>query len=419
MQQTGQQVSGVIPQQNPQGNNNNQLLQNQHQLLQNQQLHQQLQNQQLQQQQHQHQQQLNSQNQHQQQLHNNNPSLISQNPVNVNNPPNFNDLNSTAMANENASRLRKLSTWICELRNPDKRENALTELARNRDEDPDLAVLLWQSIFTVQILVQEIMAVYEYMNPPTLTPAMSNRACNALALFQCIASHPKTRNDLVECRIPVFLYPFLRGNSSESSSSSSSQNAKGSDSSSQNSKATTMQQPLDFLRLTSLGVIGALVKAEDERGTKFLLQNDYMPMGLNIIEHGNELTKIVSTFILLRILSTPEGLLHCCHTYERFSHVAFILGKVVAKLGDDIESGNGDPKQQCKLLNKIIRCYVRLCDNDKALKALNECLPERLKSDFFNKILKTTAGDDHITEQLLTRLRHIIQVGHVKPNSDK
>ena len=55
-------------------------------------------------------------------------------------------------------------------------------------------------------------------------------------------------------------------------------------------------------------MIGALVKAEDERGTKFLLQNDYMPMGLNIIEHGNELTKIVSTFILLRILSTPEGL---------------------------------------------------------------------------------------------------------------
>ena len=51
-----------------------------------------------------------------------------------------------------------------------------------------------------------------------LTPAMSNRACNALALFQCIASHPKTRNELVECRIPVFLYPFLRANTSETTS---------------------------------------------------------------------------------------------------------------------------------------------------------------------------------------------------------
>jgi len=329
--------------------------------------------------------------------------------INTTNPnlPNYQDPLSASyaqgtMAQENATRLRKLSTWICELRNPEKRDNALTELARNRDEDPDLAVLLWQSKFTVLILVQEIMAVYEYMSPPTLTPAMSNRACNALALFQCIASHPKTRNELVECRIPVFLYPFLRANTSETTSTSS--------------KTTTTQQPLDFLRLTSLGVIGALVKAEDERGTKFLLQNDYMPMGLNIIEHGNELTKIVSTFILLRILSTPEGLLHCCHTYERFSHVAFILGKVVAKLGDDIESGNGDPKQQCKLLNKIIRCYVRLCDNEKALKALNECLPDRLKSDFFNKILKNTACDDVITEQLLTRLRHII---HVKQTNEK
>ena len=168
MQQTGQQVPGVIPQQqNPQGNNNNnnnQILQNQqqqHQLLQNQQLQQQLQNQQIQQQVQQ-QQQLNPQNQQQQQLQNNNISNVNNNPQN-----NFNDLNNTAMAQENASRLRKLSTWICELRNPEKRENALTELARNRDEDPDLAVLLWQSIFTVQILVQEIMAVYEYMNPPT------------------------------------------------------------------------------------------------------------------------------------------------------------------------------------------------------------------------------------------------------------
>ena len=203
MQQAGQQVSGVIPQSqgqpNPQIQNQQQLQQlqqhqQQNQILQNQhlsqnQLQQQLAQQQHQVQQQQQQQQQQHQLQHQSQNHQGGVGggggqqqhsqihqghqlqhQISNQQAGNNNQTNgcnFSDSNTTAMAQENASRLRKLSTWICELRNPEKRENALTELARNRDEDPDLAVLLWQSIFTVQILVQEIMAVYEYMSPPT------------------------------------------------------------------------------------------------------------------------------------------------------------------------------------------------------------------------------------------------------------
>ena len=202
MQQAGQQVSGVIPQSqgqpNPQIQNQQQLQQlqqhqQQNQILQNQHLSQNQLQQQLAQQQHQVQQQQQQQQQQHHQLqhqpqnhqggggggqqqhsqihqgHQLQHQISNQQAGNNNqtNGCNFSDSNTTAMAQENASRLRKLSTWICELRNPEKRENALTELARNRDEDPDLAVLLWQSIFTVQILVQEIMAVYEYMSPPT------------------------------------------------------------------------------------------------------------------------------------------------------------------------------------------------------------------------------------------------------------
>lgn len=290
---------------------------------------------------------------------------------------------------ERTARLAKLSQWILDLRYPEKRENALVDLARHRDEDPDLAILLWNSLFSVQILVQEIMSVYEYMNPPTLTPSQSNRACNALALLQCIASHGATRNELIECKIPIFLYPFLR--TTEYSFGDHDQN-----------------QPFDFLRLTSLGVIGALVKPDDDSVTKFLLETEYMPMGLSIIEHGSELTKIVSTFILLRILTVKEGLEYCCQTYERFSHVAFILGKVVQGLGQDVEAMSGDSKQQVKLLNKIIRCYFRLCDNTRARKALRECLPQNLKTDFFSPILRDP-GDSGVTENLLVRLRNLVK----------
>ena len=50
-------------------------------------------------------------------------------------------------------------------------------------------------------LLQEIISVYPLLNPPELTPHASNRVCNALALLQCVASHPDTRD------------VFLRGNS--------------------------------------------------------------------------------------------------------------------------------------------------------------------------------------------------------------
>ena len=42
-------------------------------------------------------------------------------------------------------------------------------------------------------LLQEIVSVYPSLSPPNLTAHASNRVCNALALLQCVASHPETR----------------------------------------------------------------------------------------------------------------------------------------------------------------------------------------------------------------------------------
>ena len=83
------------------------------------------------------------------------------------------------------------------------------------------------------------------------------RVCNALALLQCVASHPDTRykykyqgrtfhsNELFDSRsafllahIPLYLYPFLH--------------------------TVSKTRPFEYLRLTSLGVIGALVKTDEQ-----------------------------------------------------------------------------------------------------------------------------------------------------------
>ena len=145
--------------------------------------------------------------------------------------------------------------------------------------------------------------MYPYITPPTLTAQQSNRVCNALALLQCIASHPETRTLFIQANIPLFLYPFL------------------------NMKSST--RPFEYLRLTSLGVIGALVKTDETEVINFLLTTEIIPLSLRIMQSGSELSKTVATFILQKILADDSGLNYICQTFDRFSHVAMVLGRMV------------------------------------------------------------------------------------------
>lgn len=155
--------------------------------------------------------------------------------------------------------------------------------------------------------------------------------CNSLALLQCVASHQETRSLFLQAHIPIFLYPFLHTTLSKT-------------------------RPFEYLRLTSLGVIGALVKVRlificsffcffvlcfafylktDEQDViTFLLSTEIIPLCLKIMEQGSELSKTVATFILQKILTDDTGLAYICQTYERFSHVAKVLGLMVLNLGN-------------------------------------------------------------------------------------
>jgi CCR4-NOT transcription complex subunit 9 len=131
--------------------------------------------------------------------------------------------------------LEKLYLNVRDLIDSEKREAALLTLSKQREEFPDLAPILWHSVGTIAALLQEIVSIYPLLqSSDALTPKASNRCCNALALLQCVASHVDTRVHFLNAHIPLFLYPFLN--------------------------TTHANRPFDFLRLTSLGVIGALVK---------------------------------------------------------------------------------------------------------------------------------------------------------------
>ena len=64
--------------------------------------------------------------------------------------------------------------------------------------------------------------------------------------------------------------------------------------------------------MTSLGVIGALVKTDENDVINFLLTTEIVPLCLNIMETGSELSKTVATFILQKILVDNAGLEYIC-----------------------------------------------------------------------------------------------------------
>ncbi|CAG8590556.1 7571_t:CDS:2 [Paraglomus occultum] len=206
--------------------------------------------------------------------------------------------------------------------------------------------------------------VIELLNPATREQALSELSRKrdqyedlALILWHSFA------------HIPFFLYPFLN--------------------------TTSKIRPFEFLRLTSLGVIGALVKNDNTEVIQFLLSTEIIPFCLRIMETGSELSKTVAIFIVQKILSDDTGLNYICGTYERFYAVGTVLNNMVNQL---VET------RAARLLKHVVRCYVRLSENPKAREALRQCLPEPLRDATFSQVLKDDPHTKHYLAQLLLNL---------------
>merc|ERR1712195_37732 len=259
---------------------------------------------------------------------------------------------------------------VLELTASEQRESGLLELSNKRESVPDLAPILWHSFGTISALLQEIVHIYPLLSPPALTAHASNRVCNALALLQCVASHVETRTLFLNAHIPLFLYPFLN--------------------------TVSKTKPFEYLRLTSLGVIGALVKQMDDSDViNFLLSTEIIPLCLRIMETGSELSKTVATFIVQKILQDDMGLQYICATADRFYAVSTVLSNMVAQLAESPSS---------RLLKHIIRCYLRLSDNLRAREALRQCLPEEFRNTTFAGVLKEDQGTKMWLGKLLSNI---------------
>eukprot|EP00939_MAST-03C_sp_MAST-3C-sp1_P001060 g1060.t1 len=280
-------------------------------------------------------------------------------------------MSTTQQQQQQQQEKNQLYKLVLGLLNDDDRERALAELSKKRDAYQDLAPILWHSIGTISTLLQEIVGIYPQLAPPMLTMQDSNRVCNALALLQCVASHNETRTPFLNAHIPLYLYPFLN--------------------------TVNKETPFQYLRLTSLGVIGALVKVDDSEVVSFLLQTEIIPLCLRIMESGSDLSKTVATFIVQKILLDNLGLTYICATAERFYAVSTVLGSmVVAEASAKKPSG--------RLLKHIVQCYWRISDNATAREALQNCIPAPFNdARLMGQIVDNPTA--RLLEQLMKKIR--------------
>lgn len=205
-----------------------------------------------------------------------------------------------------------------------ERAEALHQLSLQREHIPNLAVYLWESPATITSLLSEILSVYPHLaatstasntTPPSLSLRLAQRVLNVLTLFQCVAAHSEIRTQFIRADIPMYLFPFLH--------------------------TTNKSRECECFKLTSLGIIGSLVRSEQpDRGQSkseptvitYLLQNEFVPLCLRILKFGQELPRIVAAFIVQKILSDPGGLKSVCESAEKLETVVKVLNIVLCDL---------------------------------------------------------------------------------------
>ena len=250
---------------------------------------------------------------------------------------------------EKEEEMKQIIEWVDQIKDENTREKALEELSHKRESLSDLALYIWYSTGTVATLLQEIINTYQYLAPPKLTVNRSNRACSVLALFQCVAAHPETRHPFLKAQIPIFLYPFLN--------------------------TLNKSKPYEYIRLTALGVIGALVKIDNREVIQYLLNTEIIPLCLRIMERGSELSKTVACFIVQRILLDESGLKYICEKAERLNAINTVLCFMI----------RNKPSQ--RLVKHIIRSYNRLAENEEGKNLLKNNLPPEMKEpEFINSL---------------------------------
>lgn len=178
----------------------------------------------------------------------------------------------------------------------------------------------------------------------------------------------QVNNDCIitTAQFPLYVYPFLG--------------------------STSRTKPFEFLRLTSLGVIGALVKNEAAKVISFLLETEIIPLCLRIMELGHDLSKTVAIFVIQKILLDNYGLSYICQSEQRLITVLDHLDGIISSN----EAGKG-----ARAMKHAIRCYLRLTEEENGLIMLRKRIP----NEILNDSIVDRVGDDTFSVKFIYEIR--------------
>ncbi|EAX93247.1 Cell differentiation family, Rcd1-like containing protein [Trichomonas vaginalis G3] len=215
-----------------------------------------------------------------------------------------NQYSQMAVRNETAIAQIKLIT----LSQKDRAE-AIQSLSHQREQIPNIGVLLWESPASVAALLEEIISVVPHIaaisNSPvtTQTTISSNhaaRVCYALTLFQSIAvASDEVRTQFLKADIPSYLTPFLH--------------------------TLNQSRECEHFKLASLGIIGTIAMSNSQEAFDYLISKDFVPLCLRILKFSSEIHKIFASYIIQRILSTQRGIDEICKDAEKIKSVLDVL----------------------------------------------------------------------------------------------
>ncbi|KAJ3693571.1 hypothetical protein LUZ60_009051 [Juncus effusus] len=204
---------------------------------------------------------------------------------------------------------KPVEVLLSEVLDPQKREEALHHLSERRHSVPDFALLIWY------------------------TP------CIISLILQVVAADTRVRSNFLKANIPQYLYPFML--------------------------AEIKSRNFEYLRLTSLGVIGYLIRA--------------------------------ATLIMQKILSTEFGLSYICDKADRFCAVNKMLASMVTSTEDD--------KLSARLLKHVVSCYLLVSNHPRVAECLYEALPDLMKDGTIHRIFQDDSQATEALQELLWNIK--------------
>ena len=258
--------------------------------------------------------------------------------------------------NENKNKDKKeaneeeIIKWINEIKNENTRIKAISNLSQcNNEKNTNLALYLWYTRGAMAAVLQEIISAYQYLSSSKLTLEKSGKICCAISLFQIIASNPDTRNELLESKMPIFLYPFINN--------------------------TNKAKAYEYLKLTSLSVINTLLKKVDPKIISFLIDTAIIPKLLKIMEKGSELSRKIACCIVYQIVKDDNGIKYISEAKERYSAIIQYMKKMLKN------------QLNQKIIIRILKAFIKLSDNKDAKIILkNELLKDINDENFIRHL---------------------------------